>query len=54
MIWQKMTENTAETIVHLVKVGQKSLENDLTKIQWPELNEKQTKKVQETIPRNVS
>ena len=40
--------------LHLVKVGHKALENNLTRIQWPQLTDKQTKRVQEAISGDVS
>ena len=44
----------ATKTIHFVKVEDKILENNLTRIQWPQLNDKQAKKVQETITSIVS
>ena len=49
-----MSQQSLETKVHLVKVDQKSLGNNLTEIQWPQLNEKQAERIQGVIIPNVS
>ena len=50
----KMSQQSLETKVHLVKVDQKSLGNNLTEIQWPQLNKKQAERIQGVIIPNVS
>ena len=51
----KMSHQVAATkTIHFVKVEDKILENNLTRILWPQLNDKQAQKVQETIASNVS
>lgn len=51
----KMSHQVPATkTIHFVKVEDKILENNLTRIQWPQLNDKQAKKVQETITSIVS
>ena len=51
----KMSHQVAATkTIHFVKVEDKILENNLTRIVWPQLNDKQAQKVQETIASNVS
>ena len=50
----KMSQQSLETKVHLVKVDQKSLGNNLTEIQWPQLNKKQAERIQGVFIPNVS
>ena len=50
----KMSQKSQEIKVHLVKVDQKSLGNNQTEIQWPELDEEQAERIKGVIIPNVS
>ena len=43
-----MSQQEPEKVIHLLRVGQKSLKNTLSRIQWPVLSEKQHERVQRT------
>ena len=49
-----MSQKSQEIKVHLVKVDQKSLGNNQTEIQWPELDEEQAERIKGVIIPNVS
>lgn len=49
-----MNQDVPEKVISLVELDQKVLHNNLAKIQWPELNDKQQERVKKVISQHVS